>query len=618
VLRSDAAVAAAFRRAWALRGPYLATHLLAVLASAAVLAPLVSVTARLAALTTGAPAVADTDIARLALSPAGLIGLLALASVLIAVNTVEIAVMMSLDAGRRGGRTVSALGAFLRILPRLPAILRLALRVVVRLVLRALPFLLAGLVVARLLLGGADINYYLSERPPAFLWAVGIGVVLGLGLAVVIIGRLVAWCLALPAVVLGETGPRDALSVSEMRTRAARAGLLRRFVLWGLASVLLVVAVNAVAGMAARLVAPGPASDAAGLGRVATHVLLSLALLSGVSTVIGTAVAGSLASLLVGIWREGDGPVAVAGAVAPPRKAMPVALVLVGAALVSAGLGAVTLVSALRAPGEVVVIAHRGASASRPENTLPAVEQAIAEGADWIEIDVQESADGAVMVVHDSDFMKLAGVPTRVWEASAEEIGEIDVGAWFGPDFAGTRVPTLAEVLAAAEGRARVLIELKHYGHAERLEERVAGIVEAAGMTGQIAVMSLDHPSAARMKALRPEWRVGLLAATALGDLARLEADFLAVSSRLASAGLIARARARGNDVYVWTVNDPVSMSRFISLGAAGLITDRPGLAREVIAARAAMSVPERLALLASDLFGVAPARGTGGRDASP
>jgi glycerophosphoryl diester phosphodiesterase len=618
VPRSDVAVTAAFRRAWALRAPYLAIHLIAVLASAAMLAPLVSLTARLAALTSGAPAVADTDIAALALSPAGLAGLLALGSVVIAVNTVELAVMMTLDAARRRGRPVSALGAFLRVVPRLPAILRLALRVLVRLGLRALPFIAVALAVAWGLLGGADINYYLNERPPAFLWAVAIAVVLGLGLAAVVVDRLVAWCLALPAIVLGAAGPAEALSLSETRSCGAHGALLRRFLLWALASALLVVIVNAVAGMAARLVAPDPATDVATLGRVATHVLLSLALLSAVSTVTATAVAGSLASLVVGIYRETGGAVTAPDMRASPRQAAPVALALGGAAVVSALLGALTLVSALRAPGEVVVIAHRGAAASRPENTLPAVEQAIAEGADWIEIDVQESADGAVLVVHDADFMKLAGSPLRVWEATAAQIREIDVGAWFGPDFAGTRVPSLSQVLEAAEGRARVLIELKHYGHAIRLEERVVEIVEAAGMADRVAVMSLDHPSAARMKALRPDWRVGLLAATAIGDLTRLEADFLAVSSRLASAALIGRARAKGHDVYVWTVNDPVAMSRFLSLGAAGLITDRPGLAREVIAARDAMTVPERLALLASDLFGVASARANAGRDASP
>jgi glycerophosphoryl diester phosphodiesterase len=213
--------------------------------------------------------------------------------------------------------------------------------------------------------------------------------------------------------------------------------------------------------------------------------------------------------------------------------------------------------------------------------------------------------------------MKLAGVPLQVADATLAEVRALDVGARFHPDFAGVAVPTLAEALEAVRGRAKLLIELKHYGRAVRLEERVAGIVEAAGMAEDVAVMSLDHRSAARMKALRPEWRVGVLAATALGDLARLDADFLAVGTRLARAPLIRRAESAGRDLYVWTVNDPVAMSRFASLGAAGLITDDPGLARAVLAERAEMTAAERLALLAADLFGV-EARPAGPRAASP
>jgi len=107
------------------------------------------------------------------------------------------------------------------------------------------------------------------------------------------------------------------------------------------------------------------------------------------------------------------------------------------------------------------------------------------------------------------------------------------------------------------------------------------------------------------MKALRPHWRVGLLATTAIGDLTRLEADFLAVNAGMATSGFIRRARKASQDVFVWTVNDRLSMSRMISRGAVGLITDEPALAREVLSERAALSTPERLLLHTADLFGL-------------
>jgi glycerophosphoryl diester phosphodiesterase len=292
------------------------------------------------------------------------------------------------------------------------------------------------------------------------------------------------------------------------------------------------------------------------------------------------------------------------------------AALLLGAGVVGAVTAGLVLSAGVRTGQEVVVIAHRGHGGA-PENTLAAIEMGVRGGADWIEVDVQETADGAVVLVHDRDFMKLGGVPVQVADATLAEVRAIDIGARFDAAFAGVPTPTLEEALEAVRGRAKLLIELKHYGRAVRLEDRVAAIVEAAGMADSVAVMSLDHASAARMRALRPGWTVGVLAATAVGDLARLDADFLAVSTRLAAPPLIRRARRAGRDLHVWTVNDPVAMSRFVSLGVSGLITDEPDIARAVLAARAGMTAAERLALLAADLFGV-EAKPGGARAASP
>jgi glycerophosphoryl diester phosphodiesterase len=98
----------------------------------------------------------------------------------------------------------------------------------------------------------------------------------------------------------------------------------------------------------------------------------------------------------------------------------------------------------------VLVIAHRGAAATAPENTIAAIKRGIADGADWLEIDVQETADGTVVVMHDRDFMRQAGAPLPVHAATAQDLAQLDIGAWFGPDFAGEQVATLDEALAVA------------------------------------------------------------------------------------------------------------------------------------------------------------------------
>jgi glycerophosphoryl diester phosphodiesterase len=149
------------------------------------------------------------------------------------------------------------------------------------------------------------------------------------------------------------------------------------------------------------------------------------------------------------------------------------------------------------------------------------------------------------------------------------------------------------------------MIELKYYGHDVDLESRVADIVEELGMAGDISVMSLKYDGVRKMQSLRPDWRYGVLAATAIGDLASLEADFLAVNTGQASLQLIKRAHQRGKKLYVWTVDDPLTMSRMISMGVDGLITNEPALARQVMEARNQLNTYERIALWLTDRFRV-------------
>ena len=98
-------------------------------------------------------------------------------------------------------------------------------------------------------------------------------------------------------------------------------------------------------------------------------------------------------------------------------------------------------------------------------------------------------------------------------------------------------MPTLEEVLAAVRGRSRLVIELKYYGHDQQLEQRVVDIVESMDMADQVAIMSLKLSGIQKLQAIRPDWPAGLLAATAVGDLSRLDVDYLAVNQNMAEPG---------------------------------------------------------------------------------
>jgi glycerophosphoryl diester phosphodiesterase len=266
------------------------------------------------------------------------------------------------------------------------------------------------------------------------------------------------------------------------------------------------------------------------------------------------------------------------------------------AVLVAIGIGFVAfLVDRNQRPA--LVIAHRGSSLTAPENTLAAFRLAAEQQTDFVELDVQESADGQVVVAHDSDLMKVARYPGKIWEADSAALEKIDIGSFKSPSYSAERVPTLAEALAVCKGRCRVVVELKSYGHNQRLEERVIDVVEQARMQDDCIFMSLDHAMVKNLKQLRPNWRVGALVAKAIGDLTELDADFLAVEARMATRRFVRRAHRAGQDVYVWTVNDAAWMLLELSRGVDGLITDKPDLARQVIERRAQMSDSQRFLL---------------------
>jgi glycerophosphoryl diester phosphodiesterase len=277
--------------------------------------------------------------------------------------------------------------------------------------------------------------------------------------------------------------------------------------------------------------------------------------------------------------------------------------VLIVILLVVAGFVLKVTVNRLELDDRTAIIAHRGASSDGPENTLAAMELAIEQGADWVEIDVQETREGEIVVIHDRDLMKVGASPLRVFDSPLADLQNVDIGSWIDPQFSDQRVPTLKELLMFCKGRVKVNIELKYYGREKHFEELVVAIVEETGMQDEIELMSLSLPGVRKMKALRPRWRVGLLSSFAIGDVTRLDVDFFAINARFASRAFVRNAHNRGRMVYSWTVNDPVQMSAMMGKRVDGIITDKPGLATHVRAQRADLDLHERFLIQFASLF---------------
>lgn len=233
---------------------------------------------------------------------------------------------------------------------------------------------------------------------------------------------------------------------------------------------------------------------------------------------------------------------------------------------------------------ETQITAHRGSSRSAPENTMAAMEAAIEELADSVELDVQLSADGVVVLGHDANLKRVAGINRAISSMTFEELRLLDVGSWFSEEFAGEQIPTLEEVMEVCRGRINLNIEIKSVGKNSQLPEKVVELVIKHGMEEQCVITSTSLNYLKQVKELEPVLRTGYIISAAYGNFYSSEAvDFISVRSSFVDDRLVENVHAQGKGVFAWTVNSKSEMERLIMLGVDGIITDRPVLAREIV-----------------------------------
>ena len=226
----------------------------------------------------------------------------------------------------------------------------------------------------------------------------------------------------------------------------------------------------------------------------------------------------------------------------------------------------------------VLVVAHRGASAEAPENTLAAYRAAMAHGVQAVECDVRLSADGAVVVMHDPTLERTTDGSGPVAARTLAELRRLDAGRWKAPAFAGERIPELGEVLDLVRGRMLLFVDLKE---GRGLEERVARLV---GSRTDVIALAFDPRRIARMRSLLPHVPAMLLVRREPDDevemliavAAQAGAALLGVEVAGVDRPLIEAAHRSGLGVFAWTVNDPGDARQLAAAGIDCLITDRP------------------------------------------
>jgi len=243
--------------------------------------------------------------------------------------------------------------------------------------------------------------------------------------------------------------------------------------------------------------------------------------------------------------------------------------------------------------GAFQVVAHRGNSSVAPQNTLAAFEAAWRAGADSIELDVQLTADGEVVVIHDDTLDATTDGSGRVDGLPLADVRAVDAGSWFAPAYAGQRVPTFAEVvdLLVTHPGIDLLLEVKGDWGPDDVR-KVTEPVLRAGLADRVIGQSFWPSTVASLQKVAPDLRRGLLVERSSDDLLATCAELGVMTCNpagtvlLEQPGLVAALHDAGLEVMVWTLNEPEQWALALEVGVDAVITDRPDRLRGWLAGR--------------------------------
>lgn len=551
----------------------------------------------------GSAVVANVGILSFVRSPVGIILIVVGLIGFVFVELTQLAVLSVINVRALVRQPSSLYGVFRVQSAKSGALFRTALALTAMVLVIGVPLVaLAGLTYW-LLLSGADINYFLSAKPPQFLLAVGIaGVLTVIGLIGLTVAQ-VRFVFVAPLVMFEGKAGLDALRASNAMVQGHSWRMFRQLLLWfGIALAFLIIGSLLVSATFVLLRPKSSASSA--VFAITLAVLFLVIIVTGfVQQVVPPFLHAGIVSQLYLQQRTLLGKIAVP--TLPPeldvnahhltnhklRLSLSGALVLFVLALSClVGLGA----QAFLVRPTITIMAHRAGAAEAPENSLTALHRTITQGiASYAEIDVQETADGIVVVIHDSDLRRLAGVNARVWDLPYAQLEQVDIGSNIEPKFVGEHIPSLDAFLDAARGKIKLNIELKYDRAAPLLAGKVVDLVRAKGMQNEVVISSLNTEGLAQVRHLAPELKIGLIYQIEIGSVDRLDVDFLEPEASQVTPSLLDAANARGLPVYVWTIDDAKSAQRMYDAGVSAVITNNPPLVRQALDERSALSDPE-------------------------
>ncbi len=226
-----------------------------------------------------------------------------------------------------------------------------------------------------------------------------------------------------------------------------------------------------------------------------------------------------------------------------------------------------------------MIVGHRGAAGLAPENTLPSFIEASKYDIDFIELDVRETKDGALVVVHDDNLERTANYRGLVSHMTLREIKELDAGGWFSEEFAGTEIPTLEEAIEVLRDKPQhIIVEIKKYG----IERKVIDALKGLDIVDRILIASFNLRSLFNVRKLDSGIPLVFITNTFTDNILRaavkLGARILALRKDAVTKLVVERCHRNGVLINAWIVNDVSEAIRYLLMGVDIISTDYPNI----------------------------------------
>lgn len=232
----------------------------------------------------------------------------------------------------------------------------------------------------------------------------------------------------------------------------------------------------------------------------------------------------------------------------------------------------------------IQITSHRGSSYDVPENTIPAIERAIDEQSDYVEVDVRATKDLELVLLHDSSLKRTTGVSKYIWDVTYDEIKDLDAGSWMNEEFTSVKIPTLREVLELSKGKAVLNLDLKYVRGQVDVVERLIDLIHEYEMEWQCVITSTSLDYLKKIKTIDPNIQTGYITYQINSKVAKSDfIDVFSMKSSLVTKSVIAEIHQNGKKIFVWTVNTRKEMERLSRIGVDNIVTDHPIYAREVL-----------------------------------